>query len=137
MSSAIGLIQLSKLEVSNEKRKKLVEHYYKRLDQVTNISIPYRFFSRGKPNYHIMPILLSESINRLDVIEFMKNAGVQTSIHYPAIQSFNAYKNKVNPTPKAEKVCASELTLPLYPDMTIEEVDIVCNALIGGVKKQQ
>jgi len=129
ISSALGLVQLQKLEDANEKRKKLVEHYYARLDGLSSITIPFRNFSRGKPNYHIMPILLSEKTDRMAVIESMKQAGVQTSIHYPAIQNFSAYMNKINPTPKAEYVCAHELTLPLFPTMTIEEVDIVCDAL--------
>jgi dTDP-4-amino-4,6-dideoxygalactose transaminase len=130
ISSALGLVQLQKLENSNDKRKKITEHYYKRLDDIASVTIPYRHFLRGKPNYHIMPILLSEKIDRAAVIESMKQDGVQTSIHYPAIQGFTAYKDKVNSTPKAEYVCAHELTLPLYPDMTIEETDIVCDALI-------
>jgi dTDP-4-amino-4,6-dideoxygalactose transaminase len=133
ISSALGLVQLAKLEEANNKRKKIVEHYYKRLDGNPQITTPYRHFSRGKPNYHIMPVLLSEKIDRVAVIEFMKQAGVQTSIHYPAIQGFTAYKNKINSTPKAEYVCAHELTLPLYPDMTIEETDIVCDALIKAI----
>jgi len=137
ISSALGLIQLKKLEDANEKRKKLVEHYYNRLDKVPSVSIPFRVFSRGKPNYHIMPILLSEKIDRATVIESMKQDGVQTSIHYPAIQNFSAYKDKVNSTPKAEYVCAHELTLPLYPTMTTEEVDIVCEALVSGIEKSK
>jgi len=135
ISSALGLVQLQKLEGANERRKKLVERYYARLDEVPSISIPYRHFLRGKPNYHIMPILLSASVNRAEIIESMKQDGVQTSVHYPAIQNFSAYKGKVNSTPKAEYVCAHELTLPLYPTMTNEEADIVCDALIAAVKK--
>ena len=137
INSALGLVQLQKLQEANEKRKKLAEHYYKRLDNVQSVSIPYRHFSRGKPNYHIMPVLLSDSIDRAAVIEFMKQNGVQTSIHYPAIQKFSAYKENVNATPKAEYVCAHELTLPLYPNMTINEVDIVCNVLISGIESKQ
>jgi len=135
ISSALGLVQLQKLNDSNEKRKKLVEHYYKRLEEFSSVSIPFKPFSRGKPNYHIMPVLLSEDIDRAAVIESMKQDGVQTSIHYPAIQNFTAYREKINRTPKAEYVCAHELTLPLYPEMTMEEVDIVCDALIGAIKK--
>jgi dTDP-4-amino-4,6-dideoxygalactose transaminase len=136
ISSALGLVQLQKLEDANNKRKKLTERYFNRLDAVPLISIPYRHFSRGKPSYHIMPILLSDSINRPAIIESMKQDGVQTSIHYPAIQGFAAYRNRVNSTPKAEYVCAHELTLPLFPDMTFEDVDIVCDALIKGIKEQ-
>jgi dTDP-4-amino-4,6-dideoxygalactose transaminase len=136
ISSALGLVQLQKLEDANNKRKKLTERYFNRLDAVPSITIPYRHFTRGKPSYHIMPILLSDSLNRPAIIESMKQDGVQTSIHYPAIQGFAAYRNKVNSTPKAEYVCAHELTLPLYPDQTLEEVDIVCDALIRGIKEQ-
>jgi dTDP-4-amino-4,6-dideoxygalactose transaminase len=137
MRAALGLVQLSKLETANAKRKTLVEHYYTRLDEFIaagKLSIPFRHFSRGKPNYHIMPILLSENVDRSAVIELMKQDGVQTSIHYPAIQDFSAYKGKVNPTPKAEYVTKHELTLPLYPTMTEEEVDIVCDSLIKAIK---
>jgi dTDP-4-amino-4,6-dideoxygalactose transaminase len=133
ISSALGLVQLQKLEEANNKRKKIVEHYFTRLDAISSISIPYRHFSRGKPNYHIMPILLSESRDRTAIIESMKQDGVQTSIHYPAIQSFTAYQNKVNTTPRAEFICAHELTLPLYPDMTDQEVDIVCASLVKAM----
>jgi len=133
IGSAIGLVQLEKLEDANNKRKALTEHYYKRLENLSSISIPYKDWTRGKSSYHIMPILLAENIDRAAVIESMKKNGVQTSIHYPAIQSFSAYKNKAASTPKAEFVCAHELTLPLYPDMTFEEVDIVCDLLVKAV----
>ena len=134
IGSALGFVQLQKLNEANDQRRKLVEHYYSRLDGISSISIPYRNFPRGKSNYHIMPVLLSENIDRAAVIESMKQDGVQTSIHYPAIQGFSAYKDKVNSTAKAEYVCAHELTLPLYPSMTFDEADIACNALVRGIK---
>jgi len=134
IASALGLVQLQKLEEANNRRKEITEHYFRRLDDIPSIAIPYRHFSRGKPNYHIMPILLSDSLDRSAVIESMKQDGVQTSIHYPAIQRFTAYRDRVNQTPKAEYVCAHELTLPLYPSMTREETDIVCDALIKSIK---
>jgi dTDP-4-amino-4,6-dideoxygalactose transaminase len=131
--SALGLVQLKKLDAANKKRKESVKHYFSRLDAIQSIAIPFRHFSRGTPNYHIMPILLAEHVDRSKLIESMKQDGVQTSIHYPAIQQFSAYKGKVNSTPKAEYISSHELTLPLYPDMTFEEVDIVCDALLKGL----
>lgn len=133
MRAALGLVQLQKLEMANKARQKLVLHYYERLDGQLKINIPFRRFSRGNPNYHIMPILLDDSVDRLHVIESMKEDGIQTSIHYPEIQEFSAYKDTVNLTPIAQYVSKHELTLPLYPTMTIEEVDLVCDALIKGV----
>jgi dTDP-4-amino-4,6-dideoxygalactose transaminase len=135
MCAALGLVQLEKLEESNNKRKQLVAHYHKRLEGLSSISIPYKNFTRGTPSYHIMPILLSDTVDRIKLIESMKQDGVQTSIHYPAIQTFTAYKEKVNQPPKAEQICAHELTLPLYPEMTINEVNIVCDSLIKTLNK--
>jgi dTDP-4-amino-4,6-dideoxygalactose transaminase len=133
ISSALGLVQLQKLEDGNNKRKEIAEYYYSRLENNPLIKIPFKNFTRGKANYHIMPVLLADTVDRAAVIESMKQDGVQTSIHYPAVNNFSAYRNKFNSVPKAEYVSAHELTLPLYPNMTIEETDIVCNSLINAV----
>ena len=135
MRAALGLVQLAKLEKANENRTNLVHHYYERLDGIKGISIPFRNFERGKPNFHIMPILLDENIDRVKVINSMKEDEIQTSIHYPALQTFTAYQGKLNPTPKAQYITEHELTLPLYPTMTMEEVDLVCDALIKALNK--
>jgi dTDP-4-amino-4,6-dideoxygalactose transaminase len=132
--AALGLVQLKKLEDANKKRKQLVERYFSRLDGQSLLTMPFRHFPRGQPNYHIMPVLLSDAIDRGQLIESMKQDGIQTSIHYPAIQGFSAYKNSINNTPKAEYVASHELTLPLYPTMTFEEVDLVCDSLEKGLK---
>lgn len=129
LRAALGLVQLEKLEEANRKRKELVMRYYTYLDNTGGVLVPFRKFDRGTPNYHIMPIMLREGIERSMVIEKMKADGIQTSIHYPAIQKFAAYAGKVNATPKAEFVAEHELTLPLYPTMTMSEVDLVCESL--------
>ena len=136
MRSALGLVQLKKLDGANEDRTKLVNHYYERLDGVNGVKIPFRNFTRGKPNFHIMPIMLGDDIDRIAVIESMKADEIQTSIHYPAIQNFTGYKGLVNETPKAQYASEHELTLPLYPTMTMDQVDLVCDALIKALKAQ-
>lgn len=136
MRSALGLVQLKKLDGANEARTKLVNHYYERLDGVNGVKIPFRHFTRGKPNFHIMPIMLEDGIDRIDIIESMKADEIQTSIHYPVIQNFTGYKGIANETPKAQYASEHELTLPLYPTMTLEQVDLVCDALIKALKAQ-
>lgn len=136
MRAALGLVQLKKLDGANEARTKLVNHYYERLDGVNGIKIPFRNFMRGKPNFHIMPIMLEDGIDRIAVIESMKADEIQTSIHYPVIQNFTGYKGIVNATPKAQYASEHELTLPLYPTMSLEQVDLVCDALIKALKAQ-
>jgi dTDP-4-amino-4,6-dideoxygalactose transaminase len=129
LRAALGLVQLAKLPQANKARANLVKHYIERLDNNEFISIPFKNFNNGTPTFHIMPILLSDKIDRAKLIELMQKDGIQTSIHYPAIQSFKAYKDIVSPTPKSQYVSQLELTLPLYPTMTVDEVDIVCDSI--------
>ncbi len=129
MRAALGIVQLKKLEKANRRREELTKRYFANLQDVDGVILPFKDFERGLPSYHIMPILLREDIDTGKVIQNMKEKGIQTSIHYPAIQSFKAYRKLVNPTPKAQYISEHELTLPLYPTMTDDEVDLVCTTL--------
>lgn len=133
--SALGLVQLAKLPEANARRGQITARYFARLDDVSGVSIPFRRFDRGRPTWHIMPVLLDEGMDRMAVVESMKTDGVQTSIHYPAIQSFTAYKDLVGPTPIAQYVSDHELTLPLYPTMSDAEVDLVCDSFGRALSK--
>ena len=133
--ASIGLVQLAKLKDANASRASLVKHYYTRLDRMGDISVPFRHYDLGLPTYHIMPILLDARIDRARLIDLMRDDGIQTSIHYPSIQSFTAYKDKVGATPKSQYISDHELTLPLYPTMTAEEVDLVCDSLESNLPR--
>lgn len=134
--AALGLVQLSKLSAANERREQITRRYFSRLDAMKGITVPFRRFDRGLPTYHIMPILLDDGLDRMAIVESMKEDGIQTSIHYPAIQTFTAYKDRVGPTPLAQYVAEHELTLPIYPTMKDAEVDLVCDALERALSRQ-
>lgn len=136
MRAALGCIQLDKLASSNIKRKELTQHYLKLLKGVKGFTIPFVDYPNTEPSYHIFPILLDKGVDRLKVIESLKNDGIQSSIHYPAFQEFTAYvKMNLNPTPIASDIANRELTLPLYPTMTFEEVELVVHSLKKAMEK--
>jgi len=85
--------------------------------------------------YHILPTLLPAESNRFKVIEFLKGQGIQSSVHYPPFWGFSAYRDYFQPsdTPRAAEICERELTLPLYPTMKEERVDIVTSSLLEGI----
>ena len=137
MRAALGLVQLDKLPAANAQRKVLTERYFANLDGEAKVTIPFRNFDRGTPTYHIMPILLAEGVDRLEVIAKLTEQGVQASVHYPFIPGFTAYQGVRGgeTLTKAKIVSERELTLPLYPTMTVEQVDYVCKSLknaLGG-----
>jgi len=132
--SAIGLVQLDKLAEGNRQRKAIVERYIELLKDLKGLKIPFVDSLDCEPSYHIFIVLLDHGIDRIKVINSMKEDGVQTSIHYPSFREFSAYKgNEFGPTPIADVVSERVLTLPLYPTMTFEQVDLVVKSLKTAV----
>ncbi len=130
LRAALGLVQLAKLREANNARRKLTEQYRALLAQVAEITVPFTDLRDVTPSFHILPILLDEGLDRLRVIHSMRDRGIQTSIHYPAIQSFRAYKSlALGDTPIANAISERELTLPLYPTMRAEDVQLVVACL--------
>jgi len=133
--AAIGLVQLDKLSQGNARRGELTHRYRHRLAN-SPVSVPFAKLRDGvKPAYHILPVLLPESCDRISVIEHLKSKGVQSSIHYPPFWSFKAYRDMFRPedTPVAAEISRRELTLPLYPTMRDEDVDYVTECLLEAL----
>ncbi|MDH4262407.1 MAG: DegT/DnrJ/EryC1/StrS family aminotransferase [Spirochaetia bacterium] len=128
--AALGQIQLAKLNENNLKRKKLVQRYQQLL-KGTPLQIPFQDIPENTTfSYHIFPVLLPAETDRLAFIGHMKQAQVQTSIHYPAYREFTYYKNIIKePTPVSDEISARVVTLPLYPTMTQEQVELVCHSV--------
>ncbi len=137
MRSALGLVQLDKLRDANRKRAYLVDRYIKKLSPLKDISIPFQNLKNIKPVYHIFPILLSNSIDRVWLINRLKEFGIQSSIHYPIFKEFSAFKDlNLNSAPIAEDIAKRELTLPLYPTMNFSDIDFICDSLFKILKRE-
>ncbi len=130
MRAALGMVQLEKLSTANAQRKALVERYVAALKGTEGLSIPFLELKNIEPVYHIFPILLDKGIDRVKLIGKLKDDGIQSSIHYPAFGAFTGFKDiGLNECPIAEDISNRELTLPLYPTMTMDEVDLVVSSL--------
>ncbi len=132
MRAAIGLVQLDKLPAGNARRKELTERYRMNLAG-SSVSMPFSHMSTDAVSaYHILPVLLPVGSDRKAVIEALKANGIQSSIHYPPFWNFTAYAGQFSASdaPVAAEICDRELTLPLYPTMTNEEVDLVTTSLL-------
>lgn len=135
--AAIGSVQLKKLLPGNIRRGELTQLYRLNLSK-TSIKMP---FSNKKPNiessYHILPILLPEETDRVSVIQALKENRIQSSIHYPAFWEFSAFKGQFIPddSPICAEICKRQLTLPLYPTMSEDDVNLVTKTLISIINE--
>ena len=123
--SALGLVQLNKLEANNQKREVLTNRYRKNLAEINWLSSPFKNQSH-KPAYHLFPILCPK-VKREDFMKYLRSRGIQTSIHYPPVHLFSFYRQKFSTKegdlPLTEAIARKEVTLPMSPILTIENID--------------
>lgn len=127
--SALGRVQLKKLQSNNERREKITHQYWTGLEGI-DLGLPFRS-AEGRPAYHIFPVLLPENVDRRAFIDHMRSRRIQTSIHYPPIHLFQYYRDRFPGVtlPSTESIAAREVTLPLYPGMSDEQVNEVIFAV--------
>jgi len=129
--AAIGLVQLQKLVPNNKRRAELTAYYRAKLNDVDGIVMPFRDHP-GTSTFHILPILLDPRLSRPAFMEFMKDRGIQTSIHYPPVHQFSFHKNNIPANSNltvTEDVATREVTLPLYPAMEFKDIDYIVNTI--------
>jgi dTDP-4-amino-4,6-dideoxygalactose transaminase len=130
--SALGLVQLEKLTRNNQRRRALTAEYRRLLADVPGLSVPFSEHP-GTSACHLFPVLLHSQIDRRSLMDGMRDQGIQTSIHYPPIHQFTYYQgefaDRSAALPLTEVVGLREITLPLYPGMTVRDVKTVVDAL--------
>ena len=128
--AAIAIEQLKKLPGDLEKRIAVRERYIQNLSKVANIVVPFADNTEFVSNY-IMPIVLTKGTaeDRDKIREAIHAAGIQTSVHYPAIHRFSIYKDYGAVLPQTEYVTDHEITLPMYAALTLEQVDFICETV--------
>jgi dTDP-4-amino-4,6-dideoxygalactose transaminase len=138
MRAALGLVQLEKLDDANNNRKKLTEYYHQALAGIKQVQVPFKKLNNKTSAYHIYPTLLSEQINRETLFNSLKEKGIQASIHYPSIKSFTAYREELKSyaVPNCDIISQREITLPLYPTLTTQQIDLVVQNLESAIKEQ-
>jgi len=126
--SALGIEQLKKLTENNARREELTEMYWHGLASL-EIGLPFSNIDQEQSSYHIFPVILPESSDRHAFMSGLRDAGIQSSIHYRPIHTFSYYQKRYGKIslPITEQVGQREVTLPLYPTMGREKINLVVN----------
>jgi dTDP-4-amino-4,6-dideoxygalactose transaminase len=127
LRASIGLVQLARLSQSVTNRRGLIDHYRARLDRIEGVRFP-RHGGRGEAAHYILPIMV-DGVDRDGLRNAMAAQGIQTSMHYPPVHHFAHYRTESWDLPHTERVGESGLSLPLYPSLTQDQVDRVCDVL--------
>ena len=130
VAARIGLGQLSHLEAFTQRRRALARRYFSEWDRSLGCQLPPEDFEQS--NWHMFQILLPEHVERAGFMARMRDQGIGTGVHYPAMHVFKLYRRlgwHEGQFPNAERVGRSIVTLPLFPAMADADVPRVCAAV--------
>ena len=135
IAAALGRAQLVKLERFIEERTRVAQRYFANLRDEEHILLPV-FSEENRQPWHLFMIRIKNEtspVQRDDVINQLAERGIATSVHFIPLHYHTAYQKlgrwAKGDFPVAERFFEGEISLPMYPAMTNEEVDEVCQAL--------
>ena len=138
--AAMGVCNLRHLEAEIAKRKLVVERYRERLGGVEGIKLckPQKDV---EPNYAYFPVVFDGfGATRDEIFDALGKQGITArksarKYFYPITNSFECYANLPtagsDKTPVAAYLADRVLTLPLYADLALEDVDRICDIILG------
>jgi dTDP-4-amino-4,6-dideoxygalactose transaminase len=134
--AAMGLCNLRHVDEWIEQRKQVVEHYRERLGDVPGIQLnPVQ--ENVKSNYAYFPVVFEPSefgSTRNEVFDALakENIGAR-KYFYPLTNTFECFHGEydVEKTPIALRISKRVLTLPLYADLEVEDVDRICDIVLS------
>jgi len=132
LRSSIGISQLDRLQTANHKRQLLVVKYARLFGCSDDIDVEYVFGDRaGAGAAHLAAILVPPE-KRSFLRENLSAIGIQTSIHYPSVNSLSAFKDyhSISKTAISQEFSDRVVTLPLYAELTSNDVEEIYDAIM-------
>lgn len=132
--AAMGICNLKHLEEELEKRKNVTERYREHLEGVEGIQLNVEQ-ENVRQNYAYFPVVFDEKkfgTSRNEVFDKLAENGIGARKYfYPLTSTYDCYQDKFNAdlTPVALHVSKRILTLPMYADLAMEDVDRICKII--------
>ncbi len=126
---AVLTIKLKYLDGWNKRRREIAEKYTEKLKDIKDLSLPYV----QKDCEHVFHLYVIRTSFREELRQFLNDNGVGTNIHYPyplhLQESYKFVGYKQGDFPIAEEYAPKLLSLPMYPEMTDEQIDYVVSKI--------
>lgn len=132
--AAMGICNLARMDECILKRTKIAERYNEHLGNTKGIKLCMTQ-KDVKPNYAYYPVYFDETMfgkSRDEVFEQLKKNDIfARKYFYPAVNELACYKNNdYAETPVAHDVSLHILTLPMYEELSLEDVDRICDVIL-------
>jgi dTDP-4-amino-4,6-dideoxygalactose transaminase len=129
LQAAILQVKLSHIDNAIQRRAEHATHYRELLKDIAEVKLPV--IRAGNKEVHYV---FNIQAGKRDVLEtYLKEKGIGTSVYYPIPlhlqKCFEYLGHKAGDFPVAEKLCKSVLALPMFPELTEDEVSYVCESV--------
>ena len=137
IQTTLGLSQLKKLKSFVKRRNEIAKKYNAAFKDHPNIiTPPMPDYPGSIHGYHIYPLLV-KNISKKSLFHKLKEQGVLCQVHYIPVHLQPYYKHNFNykegDFPKAEDFYEREITIPLYPKMTNNDINYVIEKIIDNI----
>jgi dTDP-4-amino-4,6-dideoxygalactose transaminase len=131
VNAAIGRVQLKHLDEWNEKRRRNAETYGRLLSDIEELALPPAGDKDTRPVYHLYVVRTNL---RDELKAWLQSQRIECGVHYPLpihlqpvyVEMFG-FKN--GSYPRAEELCKTCLSLPMYPELSEKEIRSVCGRI--------
>lgn len=134
--AAMGVCNLRHLDAEIAKRRAVAECYWERLEGTAGVTV-FKPAEGVRHNYAYLPVLFDPEAfgaTRDDVFDALDKVNVGARKYfYPLVSDFACYRSVYSSdrTPVAKKAASQVLTLPMYADLALTDVDRICDAVLG------
>jgi perosamine synthetase len=130
ITAALGLAQLDKIKIVIDMRRKNSEYLTKKLNEkipvIQTPVAPEGYYHLYQMYTIYVPEMRDELMNHL------AKDGIMAKVYFPPVHLSHFYQNvlKCRPSlPNTEKIADHVLTLPMYPQLTMKEIDLMVNSI--------
>jgi len=139
IQAALGISQLKKLDRFVKRRRDIVKIYNEAFHDNPYFDIPVEK-EYAYSSYHLYPIRLKDDFknNRKEIFQLLREKGLGVQVHYIPVYLHPYYQKlgyKKGECPIAEEFYEREISLPIYPSMTNEDIDFVIKIIFEVFKE--
>jgi len=140
LNAAVGLAQLERASALRARRQQIAERYFTRLGGLGALDLPVVRVPHDDHAWHLFVVTVRPDapVNRARLIELLAERGIGTSVTYKPLHRMTYYRDRYgldsSRFPQAERMWNGCLALPIYPSLTDDDVEYVCEWLYKLLK---
>ena len=140
LQAAIGLVELERYQENLDRRKRIFELYDTAFKEENWALIPLHTTNEKITSYHLYQLRINGITENLrdKIMQEIFNQDVSVNVHFLPLPTLTAYKNSgfnINDYPETWNKYQNEISLPVYFDLTDEQVQTVIKAVVSSVQK--